>query len=130
MELFIEKFNWSKAVGFGVLIWIVMFVFVSLIISIGVYDYIISAVAVVLIAGIIAYMFSSNAKPISVSQAISYGLVWVITGIVLDLLITLKFNAEVFSHWEYWASYAFIFIAPMINIRLEKSKTSQVYRSG
>ncbi len=117
-----KTFNWPKAIGFGVLIWAIMYAVVWLSMAINIYDSVITKIILVLIAGVISYMFAANSKSMSTSQALGYGLMWVVVGVVLDLLITSQFYSTVFSMWEYWVGYALILIAPMFQVGMSEQE--------
>jgi len=107
--------NWTKAVGFGVLIWLIMFAVVS-VISDWYQGNTWVKVVVILLAGVIAFFLAGYVKPDSVGLALGYGLVWVVVGLLLDYLITKRFNSEIFSLWSVWTSYALILLAPLLKV--------------
>lgn len=121
-----EKFNWSKGVGFGALIWVIMFAFVWLLMSLALYGGVISKIIVVIAAGVLSYLFAMNIELMKPFQAFNYGLTWVIVGVVLDLLISVQFKADLFSQWEYWLSYAFILFIPIIYSMTGETKSSKM----
>ena len=116
-----EKFNWNKTVGYGALVWAIMFALVSLLAGYALYDTLISKIIVVLAAGVLSYLFAVNTKPGNMFQAFGYGAAWVIVGVVLDVLITIQFNTALFSSWEYWLSDALILFAPALYTGLNET---------
>jgi len=111
-----EKLNWSKAIGFGALIWAIMFALVALFMSFNLYDWVFSKIIVVLAAGVLSYLFARNIRFSRSSQILPYSLTWVIVGIILDLVISMRFYGTLFSTWEYWLAYAFILFTPLLYI--------------
>lgn len=107
--------NWTKAIGFGVLIWLIMFAVVS-VISDWYQGNTWVKIVVILLAGAIAFFLAGYVKPSSAGLAIGYGLVWVVVGLALDYLITKRFNSEIFSLWSVWTGYALILLAPLLKV--------------
>ncbi|MDE2399983.1 MAG: hypothetical protein KGL67_03175 [Patescibacteria group bacterium] len=108
-----EKFNWTKALGFGALIWLIMFALVSAFVGFNIYEALLSKIIFVLAAGLLSYLCVRNVKTASLGRAFEYGLTWVAVGVVLDLLVSMQFNPTMLLAWEYWVSYAFILFVPM-----------------
>ncbi|MDD5721124.1 MAG: hypothetical protein PHT16_01600 [Candidatus Pacebacteria bacterium] len=119
-----EKFNWFKVAGYGALIWVIMFAFVWLLISLSLFDSVISKIIIVLAAGVLSYLFTPDAKSLKPSTAFGYGVSWVIVGVVLDLLISMRFMADLFGRWEYWLAYALILLAPVIHTMIGETSAS------
>lgn len=94
-----------------------MFVIVSALIGFGVYGYQWGKAVAVIISGVVAYIFAGYAKPDKVSRALAYGVLWVLVGLILDLLITAKFDPTIFSSKAFWASYLLVLIAPFLRIK-------------
>ena len=121
-----EKFNWAKAIGFGVLIWAVMFAFISFLIGYEWYDFMISKVLVVIAAGLLSYLCIKNVKSTAFSEALEYGISWVAVGVVLDLIASTQFNSYLFGAWEYWVGYALILAVPLFSAELKEEKRVKV----
>ncbi len=109
--------NWKKAIGIGVLIWLLMFAFVSAVLDLY-QSTIWMKIVVALVAGLLAFFLTIYVKPKNVGTALGYGLVWVLVGIILDGLITMRFNSEIFKLWSLWLGYLLILIAPLFKIEL------------
>jgi hypothetical protein len=107
--------NWTKAIGFGALIWLIIFAIVSAVLDLY-QDTIWMKVLIALIAGFIAFLLAAKVKPTSIKLALSYGLIWVMVGVVLDALITMRFNLEIFKLWSLWLGYLLILIAPLFKV--------------
>jgi FtsH-binding integral membrane protein len=114
-----NKFNWSKATGFGVLTWVIMFVLASIVVAFGAtlaagWGYVLAVVA-----GVVAYSFAINADSANVGQAFGYGLTFAVIGIVLDMLISARFQSGIFSMATYWVGYALVFFAPWVEYEMQ-----------
>jgi len=109
--------NWKKAVIFGVFLWILMFVIVSVFVAFDVYKFGFIKVVSAVIAGIISYKLARKVKPDKISIALGYGLTWVIIGVLLDTIVTTRFNSELFSSWSLWLGYALVILAPLLTIK-------------
>ncbi|MFA4871925.1 MAG: hypothetical protein WC610_02605 [Patescibacteria group bacterium] len=107
--------NWKKAIGFGILIWLIMFAVVSALL--GWYGFLWLRIAVAVVGGIISFILAGYVKPKSAVSALSYGLIWVVAGIILDALITMRFNSAIFSSKTLWLGYFFILLAPLLRVK-------------
>ena len=108
------NFNWFKAIGFGVLNWAVMFAVASLLVSLGVTINIGWSLALAVVMGITAYLFSMNAKAENAGSALGYGATFVVLGVILDLLISSYFVSGLFNMWTYYVGYALVLLAPIM----------------
>jgi hypothetical protein len=124
--IFMEKFNWTKALGLGALIWLIVFAFVSFLVGFNLYDSMLSKIIIVIVAGALSYFLVPNIKSLTFSQAFYYGLTWTVVGVALDLLISRQFNAAMFGSWEYWLSYALILFAPVIRASMQEARSAKV----
>lgn len=108
------KFSWTKAVGYGVLIWGAMAVSLWILGSIQSLSSIWVHSLVAVVGGISAYLFAFDAKAGEGIRAAGYGLSWAIVTLMLDLVVVQRFDAHVFASWPYWVGIALVFIAPWI----------------
>ena len=115
------SFNWMKAVGYGLLIWVIMFAIVSALVGFKIYANFWTKIIVVLIAGALSYVFAQNVKPGAASKAIGYGAVWVIVAFILDWLITTRFDSSIFRMRSLWVGYLLILLAPWVQTWFGKS---------
>ena len=109
--------NWKKAIGFGIVIWILMFVIVSIFIGFKIYGSVVMSIITALIAGVLSFLFAGKLNLKSVGLALGYGIVWLIIGYLLDLIITSRFNAQILSFWSLWLGYVLILLAPLLTIK-------------
>lgn len=105
--------NYLKTFGLGALLWLIMYAGISAVMP-WYSGFVIVRVLVLLVAAGLAYYFASISKTITYSSALTAGVMWVVTGLVLDALITRQFNANIFSSGWLWAGYAATFIMPMV----------------
>jgi len=109
--------NWQKAVGYGVLLWIIMFAAVSIFVGFKIYDNAVMKVVTAIIAGVISWILASYVKPTSASLALSYGLCWVVVGIILDAVVTMRFNDQIFLSKGLWLGYLLVLLAPLLRVK-------------
>jgi len=109
--------NWKKAISFGVLIWIIMFVIVSAFVGFKIYGLIAIQVVAAIITGALSMILAKKLKIDNVGLALAYGVSWLVVGVILDFIVTTKFNPTVFSSWPYWLSYALVLLAPLFTIK-------------
>ena len=109
--------KWIKIISFGILLWILMFAIVSVFIAFEIYGFIWMQAAAAIIAGVISFILAGKIKPDKATLAISYGLTWVVIGLILDALVTMKFNAEIFTLWSLWAGYILVLLAPVLRVK-------------
>ena len=109
--------DWKKGIGYGLAIWVVMFVLVSALIAFKVYDIKIVHYLAGLVAPILAYIFAGYIKPSDASKAIGYGIIFVAVVLIFDWLITTRFNADIFSSRTLWVSYGLTLSAPLLQAK-------------
>lgn len=105
--------NYLKAFGLGALLWLIMFAGISAIMP-WYTGYMLVRVIVLLIAAGLAYWFASIAQATTYTYGLIAGVMWVLTSIVMDAVITLQFNATVFSSGWLWAGYAVTLVMPLV----------------
>jgi hypothetical protein len=107
--------NYFKIIAYGAIIWVVAFIAASIFIGFKVSSQILTQGVTTLAVIIIAFLLAKNLEISSLKSAIKCGLLWAITGVVLDALITVKFTGwSFFCRWEMWLGYLFIFLIPLI----------------
>jgi len=107
--------NWKKAIGFGILLWLIMFAFVSAFLSF--YDLLWMKIITAIVAGVISFVLAHYAKPANAGQALGYGLSWVVVGVIFDFLVTMRFNAVFYTDMFLWLGYFLAFLAPLLRIK-------------
>jgi len=120
------KLNWKKTLGFGVVVWVVIFIFVTILIAFGLREetfirWLITQIVVIITAVILAKKLSLT----KTTTALSTGLIWIVISLILDLLITSYFTTmEFFNSWKIWVSYAIILVVPVFCLKKEKPQTT------
>lgn len=109
--------NWKKAIGFGVILYVVMFFIVSIFVAFKIYngDWIKFLTAI--IGGVVSYILAGYIKPLTYGQALNYGIVWVAISAIFDAVITLRFDPTIFSQWTMWFGYVLIILAPLLRVK-------------
>lgn len=113
--------NLKKAIGFGILIWVLMFVIVSIFIAFKIENFVLVQIITAIIAGIISLILAGKARPGKIGLALGYGLIWVVIGVILDAIVTKRFNGAIFSSWSLWLGYALVLLAPTLKVKKEKA---------
>jgi len=114
--------NWKKALGFGVLVWIIMFVVISTLVA---YQVVPSgggstmmSIAMVVVSLVIVYLFAQFfVAPKSPTEAMQYGLVFAVVGIILDLLVSQRFAPGMFASVVYWVNYILMIFVPLLVVK-------------
>ena len=110
--------NWKRGIGFAVLLWVIMFVLVSILIAFKWYDGTgLMPWIVAVLGGAGALILAGYLRPANAGAAIGYGITFVIISVLLDWLVTTRFNAEIFRSVPLWVSYALGLLAPLLRIR-------------
>ncbi|OGE75436.1 MAG: hypothetical protein A3C85_02975 [Candidatus Doudnabacteria bacterium RIFCSPHIGHO2_02_FULL_48_21] len=120
-----NNFNLTKALGFGVVIWFTMFALVSAMVGFNLFDSVLSQITVGIIGGIVAYGFASNARSPSQLQSFAYGGTWLAIGVILDAIVTSRFETGLFGSWTYWLGYGLILFAPWLQLELRTGEHHQ-----
>ena len=109
-----NNFSWAKALGFGLLIWMIMFISAAILLlglkfslSVG------TLLVLSIIAGLVSYSFGNVVDPQNATQALGYGTVWAATGLLLDLLVSNQQQPGIFQIWAYWLGYALVLFMPL-----------------
>ena len=109
--------NWKKAISFGIAIWILIFVVVCILVGFKIYGSRVINIIVALIGGTLSFIFAGKLKIKNIGLALSYGIIWLIIGFLLDLIISARFNPHIFSSRALWLGYALILLAPLLTVK-------------
>ena len=109
--------NWKKALGFGVLIWVVMFILISIFIAYNMTVGLLVNAVVTIVTLVVAYFLARNIAPSGSGIALKYGLVFAVVGIVLDYLISQKFAPGMFASVWYWVYYVLLLLVPLLAVK-------------
>ena len=110
--------DWKKALGFGFVVWIVMFVLAYILMAAGLVS---GSAAFGVTLGVLClvavFVVAKYLAPSSGAIAIQYGLAFAVVGIILDYLVTTRFAPDVFSSMYYWVTYVLIVFVPMLAVK-------------
>ena len=117
-----NNFSWAKAFGYGIGIWLVMFIVTAVVVSgMGIALGTGLGVSLAILAGVVAYLFALGTNSATSGQALGYGAMFAVIGIVLDALISARFQGNLFGLWEYYLGYALILFAPWLEYETQGS---------
>lgn len=120
--------NWKKALGFGALVWIIMFIVVSIFIAYGAPSGELPSplnIVLTIISLVTVYIVSRYLALGNYNMALGYGLVFAVVGIVLDFLISQRFAPGMFSSVYYWVSYLLIVFVPLLAVKKVPEQVQQ-----
>ncbi|MBI5071286.1 hypothetical protein HZB93_00065 [Candidatus Falkowbacteria bacterium] len=109
--------NWKKAIGFGAIIWALMFVIVSAFIGFKVQESLWLSIGFAIIAGVLSFIFAGYVKPKNYGLALGYGFSWLVVGVILDVIVTMRFNPAIFGDWTLWLGYGLGVLAPLLRVK-------------
>jgi len=109
--------DWKKGIGFGLAIWVLMFVIVSIFIRFGIYELQAMMIITPIISGVIAYILAGLVKPQNYMAALQYALTWLVVGVILDALITMGYNPAIFSSLYLWLGYILMVLAVFLRVK-------------
>ena len=113
--------NWKKSLGFGALIWAIMFVVISFLVAYKLVESgggsTVMSVVLIIVSLVLAYLFAKNVSPKNMTEAMSYGLTFAVVGIVLDFIISQRFAPGMFNSVYYWISYVLMVFVPMLAVK-------------
>ncbi|MFA5412988.1 MAG: hypothetical protein WC348_00375 [Patescibacteria group bacterium] len=113
--------NWKKAIGFGALLWGLMFIIVCIFIGFKVPESTWLNVGYAIVAGIISFVLAGYVKPKSYGMALGYGVSWLVVGVILDAIITTRFNPAIFTAWTLWLGYGLAVLAVLLRVKKESA---------
>jgi hypothetical protein len=109
--------NWKKALGFGVLLWVLMFVIVSALIGFKIQEFLWVEIGISIISGVVSFILAGYVKPRSSGLALAYGVSWLVVGVILDAIVTMRFNPAIFTSWMLWLGYGLVVLAPLLRVK-------------
>jgi len=113
--------DWKKGIGLGVLLWVIIFALISVFIGFNIYDNTWMKIVTEIIVAVVAFVLAGVIKPKDARAALMYGIAWVIIGVILDAVVTMRFNALIFQSKSVWLGYLLILIAPLVYTQIKKS---------
>lgn len=121
-----NNFNWSKAIGFGILTWGIMNVTLWILGNFQSVNSLLTHSIVAIIGAVAAFLFVRNANPASGAQAAGYGLVWAVIILGLDFFVTQFFDTHIFTAWQYWLGAVLVGVVPWIEAEAQQTFSHQV----
>lgn len=111
-----------KVIGYGALVWVVVFILVSAFIGFSA-DANSTAVSIITLAALLiaAVLLAKSLKLKSTREALLTGLIWVITIVVLDAIISARFTGwDIFYRWNVIIGYLIILLVPPLVVEKPK----------
>lgn len=109
--------NWKKAIGFGALLWVLMFVVVSALIGFKIQESLWLEIGIAIVSGGISFILAGYVKPKSFGMALGYGFSWLVVGVILDAIVTMRFDPAIFTSWSLWLGYGLVVLAPLLRVK-------------
>ncbi len=100
----------------GASIWAIIFIVISALIGFGanVQNATTDLISVVVI-GLLVLLLTRQLEISSKKQALQYAFGWVVTMVLLDMIITVRFTGwEIFSQWTVIVGYLLVLILPVL----------------
>lgn len=105
-----------KTIVFGALVWVVAFVVVSAFIGFGA-DAESASVGITTLAAVLiaTVLLAKKLKLRSTREALITGLIWLVTIVVLDAIISARFTGwEIFYRWNVIIGYLLVLVIPAL----------------
>ncbi len=110
-----------KLIGYGVIIWIVAYMVATIFVVLNSQNTILAWAVTALAALLTTFFLARSLNISSVKEILKYAVAWVITGFILDALITTHFTGwEFFMKWNIWISYALSFAVVILAAKLKR----------
>lgn len=116
------NFSWKKGLLLGLLIWVVMFAIVSALIGFKVYGEPWGKALIVVLDAVVVFYCARNVKPANLAVGFWYAACWTVIGVVLDALVTLRFNPAIFQSLNLWVGYAVGFLVALFGYKFVPKK--------
>lgn len=115
--------NWKMAIGFGLLLWIIMFAVASVAVAFKVIANTGVHALFIVLGGVIAFVLAGKVRPTNVAAALAYGASWVVISVVLDAFITMRFNSGIFREWSIWVGNLVVLLIPLLRVTKSGGQT-------
>jgi len=97
--------NYKKALGLGILFWLIIFAGISA--ALPWYNkYSWMHIVAAVFSGAVSFILAGYMKLSDRKDALRCAVIWIAVGAVLDFFITRNFNVNIFSEWTLWLGYA------------------------
>ena len=119
IHYFMKKY--LKLIGYGVAIWVVAYMVATIFVVLEMQNTLIAWAVTALAASATTFFLAKSLKISSVNEIMKYAFSWVITGLILDVLITRYFTGwGFFMKWNIWVSYALGFLVVILAAKSAK----------
>lgn len=109
--------DWKKLIGFGVGLYVVMFIYWSLLVAFGAGEAAWGWYLGFVVLAIAAHSAGARLGTKNVTEILKYSAGWVVIMAVLDFLISTRFTGpELFSAWQLYVSYAILLLVPLATV--------------
>lgn len=109
--------KYCKLIGYGGFIWGVAFVVASIFIALKVTSGWLMQGTTTLIVLLTTYFLAKSLNISKISEMLKYGFSWMVTGMVLDLLVTTKFNPNFFSNCYIYLAYLLMVFVTLLAVK-------------
>ena len=101
----IEGLKINRALIYGTVIWATMFIVTSIVVGYGFGDW--TKYGIMWFFSILAtWIVATRLRINNFKTAFYYGLIFIVLGLILDLLISVRFTGmAIFSAFDYWVGY-------------------------
>ena len=117
--------NLLKFLGFGVLIWDVVFITKAVLETFELLPSLIIQTIFIVVA-IVTFLLSENLGIYSEKKIFKYGISWATVMILLDVMVaTCCLGWESFYQYNTWINYAIVVFMPILTIRINNGKSKK-----
>lgn len=118
--------NWLKAIGYGIILFAVMFLIGSIVMfGLKITDPNTMGIIMIIASVIVVWLLARQYKIASLNQGIQVGLVWLVVDALLEYIVIVQiFNqgdASKLYSWSVFVGYALIVIVPALVGQLKKA---------
>ena len=79
--------NWKKGIEFGILGWVIIYNFIYILLMYKMPQNVLFATLVMIFGWVVVYFMAKYLSPKNLKEAIEYGLIFALIGVILDFLI-------------------------------------------
>lgn len=114
--------NLLKFLGFGVLIWDIVFITDAVLKTFGILPSLIMQTVFIIIV-ITTFLLTENLEINTVKKVFKYGIAWALVMIILDAVVAACcLGWDSFSQYDTWINYGLVAFTPIFTIRLKESQ--------
>ncbi|PWB38721.1 MAG: hypothetical protein C3F02_02315 [Parcubacteria group bacterium] len=110
--------NYKKVFGYGVLVWAVAYLVATVFVAYKATSTPWVDIVVAIAVAVASYFAGRSVAAHSAGAMLSYSFLWVIIGLVLNIILTVPFTGwGFFSSWYMWLSNALVLLVPLSTVR-------------